>query len=46
MCDADLWFNNYKDDINNMTYSLYTDAIDLANSNKKRRLSYYDEVLQ
>ncbi|CAG8543306.1 11264_t:CDS:2, partial [Funneliformis mosseae] len=35
-----------KDDINNMTYSLYTDTIDLANSNKKRWLSYYDEVLQ
>ncbi|CAG8501029.1 11501_t:CDS:2 [Funneliformis mosseae] len=46
MFNADPWFNNYKDDINNMTYSLYTDAIDLANSNKKRQLSYYDEVLQ
>ncbi|CAJ0646937.1 5708_t:CDS:2 [Entrophospora sp. SA101] len=46
MFDADPWFNNYKDDINNMTYSLYTDAIDLANSNKKHQLSYYGEFLQ
>ncbi|CAG8622184.1 5199_t:CDS:2 [Funneliformis caledonium] len=46
MFNADPWFNNYKDDINNMTYSLYTDTIELANFNKKRQLSYYDEVLQ
>ena len=44
--NLDPWFQSYPNDIDGMTFSLYTDVIDLANSNKKRRLDYYDEVPQ
>jgi len=44
--NLDPWFQSYTSDIDSMTFSLYTDVIDLAKSNKKRRLDYYDEVPQ
>ncbi|CAG8658755.1 6016_t:CDS:2, partial [Ambispora leptoticha] len=38
--DLDPWFKTYEKDINDMSYTLYTEVTDVAKA-KKRRLEYY-----
>ncbi|CAG8713521.1 2171_t:CDS:2, partial [Ambispora leptoticha] len=40
--DLDPWFKNYEKDINDMSFTLYTEVTDVAKA-KKRRIEYYDD---